>query len=533
MGDIVGRALDREHLSDRNVALMRGWLKDCVLSHRLCVRNADAPPSTNLQESPGVLPSRLIDIESVPDISCVRLVQTLGQYGTYATLSHCWGRSQILTTTIETLDQRMTRIDLTSLPKTFRDAVVIARRFGTRYLWIDSLCILQDDVDDWNEQAPLMGQIYRNAHYTIAATGATGGEIGCLITRGTEAVPPVTIRYTSQRYQDRPCEMTVALPHGSFGATIERAPLNRRAWVLQERILSRRILHFGAEQIYFECQRHSLAEDGSQQYATGQLKQSFDLRDYHGPEREDLKQHEWQTIQPLFWRWCRVVQDYSLRGLTKSTDKLPALAGLADQVQKRNGDEYFAGMWREGLHISLLWRAKTKGSLRYPPSFRAPSWSWAAVDGALSFDSLHAGTLALNSEERASLGSWNITRSSTLGAESENWVIALSAARKRATYTSELPVEERDSHIIRDTEGREIGVGLFDIEPARLPINVDCLFISEYPSSASTNFSSGGCGILLIEEVAEEQGTFRRVGAGHVTDMEFFHGCPRDEIRLI
>lgn len=188
--------------SESTYRMIQEWISACVSTHDVCQRALrNGSPSTKPREAAMVtseiqapLPSRLIEVlkESEDDMLQLRLCDTRGLTGWYAALSHCWGRTHHLSTSKSSLKERLTNIEFTILPKTFQDAVTVTSRIGLKYLWIDSLCIIQDDQEDWERESALIGQIYHNAYLTIAAAASLNGNGGCFHSRNlreSHAVP--------------------------------------------------------------------------------------------------------------------------------------------------------------------------------------------------------------------------------------------------------------------------------------------------------------------------------------------------------
>src|SRR5271156_6077278 len=150
--------------SKENLELGKQWLNRCLTEHEKCTNPAQASPA---------LPTRVVDVNAGEEGSIIRLVSSAGRHGPYITLSHVWGRSQILTTTVATFQERSNDIDKESLPKTFQNLVSIARQLSIRYVWIDSLCIIQDSASDWSAESAKMGEYYMNSHFTVAAVSAS------------------------------------------------------------------------------------------------------------------------------------------------------------------------------------------------------------------------------------------------------------------------------------------------------------------------------------------------------------------------
>lgn len=200
----------------------------------------------------------------------------------YAALSHCWGNPSAedkdrFCTTAKNYIQRLQGFSLQDLPRTFRDAVYATQSLGFRFLWIDAICIIQTtDPDlhnsDWEKEARLMEEVFRSASFTLSATSATHWEEGFL--------PPRTILPISQtdklskRWRDGLIRVRSLLPerlgvgpwrplrHNDFQENVDASPLNKRAWVMQERVLSRRVIHFAREYTYWECGEVVRCDDG-------------------------------------------------------------------------------------------------------------------------------------------------------------------------------------------------------------------------------------------------------------------------------
>jgi hypothetical protein len=185
----------------------------------------------------------LIDLGQPENSEAPRLLETLGLRAPYAALSHCWGppEKRPLITTKGNLSQHRVQID--HFPKTFQDAFVITRALGLQYIWIDSLCIVQDDEEDWKRESKVMGRIYQRAQVTIAASDANDSTEGLFFAR-PQLPPPMELPFIDKTSQKQKGSYFMSLPV-SFGNTDpEKSVLNSRAWATQEWILSRRIIHF-------------------------------------------------------------------------------------------------------------------------------------------------------------------------------------------------------------------------------------------------------------------------------------------------
>jgi hypothetical protein len=254
------------------------------------------------------------------------------------------------------------------MPTTLRQSVQMCRELGYRFLWIDALCIVQDDPLEWKREALEMGNIYQHSTCTIAATGAKAAEGGLFFPREDEHRGVVAVPFKRRLGAQSQGQFFVQPIRKGFFDLVQSSTWNSRGWILQERLLSRRVLHFSDGQTFFECQRYSTGED------------KVDLS-HHSQKRWG---NEARGIS-ADWSWCLLVEDYTKRHLTQATDKLYALTGLATDMAKRREKRYCAGVWTEMLEVHLLWYG-TAGAVTKPPTKRAPSWSWASVDGPLIWE---------------------------------------------------------------------------------------------------------------------------------------------------
>ena len=386
----IGRhKLESDLGSQRNFEIAKEWLKVCLGNHdeSICV------PNQNVD-----LPTRLIDVGLDDESQPPRLVITKGQTGKYSTLSHCWGGHVDLTTTTSTLEDRLKRISMQALPKNFHDAIIITRNFGLRFLWIDSLCIIQDSRSDWESESAVMGTVYRNALFTIAAAGAskaTDGILGIYSEDNEGLDPPVHLPATPNSSQIDSVVLTRKEENEEELCTcVYSSPLAERAWALQERILSYRVLYYGRRQLYWQCQQARWSADAKPENAAAEslFTKLLVLSDGGKGSVENV------STSDTYMEWYNILSLYCCRMLTKETDKLPALAGLAVQIQKLTGDQYLAGIWLHDIYRGLLWHVDI------PPitlrTHRAPSWSWARWDGELIMDGLGYDRIPCDEEMR-------------------------------------------------------------------------------------------------------------------------------------
>jgi hypothetical protein len=238
------RGIQDDPICDFNISKILGWAKNCEQNHRAC--NGSSPRSSGGT----VAPWRLIDV-GLPGQPDVRLIGTDDQQLKYVALSYCWGKNQTgYMTTTETIGQMMQGVPLALLSQTIQDAVMVVRRLGIRYLWADALCIVQGQNQnaDWMDEIQRMGHIYSNAYLTIGATSASAASQGFLAHRIRSGVP-IDFRVSKNgrcegRVFFRGCSEIIS----SFREDVEDSPLLQRAWVKQERILSRRTSDFSSRQ---------------------------------------------------------------------------------------------------------------------------------------------------------------------------------------------------------------------------------------------------------------------------------------------
>ncbi|KAH8802510.1 heterokaryon incompatibility protein-domain-containing protein, partial [Xylogone sp. PMI_703] len=350
------------------------WVADCIDGHPGC-----KPAHVNF--SP---PTRILEI--IPDEDSekydLKLLEKFDPAEPYVALSHCWGeyQSHPLQTTKQSLPAHLSRIPFEKLPKSFQDATTVASRLGVRRLWIDSLCIIQDDIADWEKECPLMADIYSRALVTIAASDAANSNAGFL------GEYPSSLRCNiGGLIQIRciPTFITSPVAHN------EESILSGRGWALQEAIFSPRFLSFKRERLQWHCTKESRSDDILMPYWS-----KFDTRRAERPTIAKLLTWDERRV---YESWRDIVTNFSQTKLTKPTDKLPALSGLAKAICNSLGDRYAAGVFLKDVHNMLCWTFYQPNEWRKcseneepslgsePMAYRAPSWSWASTDGELEF----------------------------------------------------------------------------------------------------------------------------------------------------
>ncbi|KAF2450898.1 HET-domain-containing protein [Karstenula rhodostoma CBS 690.94] len=363
--------------------LANKWLRTCRDMHGYC-------EETYLDK---VLPTRLLRVGADNSELRLALSSSLPQSTEYATLSHRWGSKPFLKLTRANIDAFLDNVRFESLSKTFRDAITAARNLGFKHLWIDSLCIVQDDDGDWQHESVKMSHVYSNSSLNLAASDSPDGETGLFFENRPDvpnvwkvSFPPTGTTPSNTMYWERDekelNKMYVwnCITSGSR-AIIEDNALTERAWTLQERLLPPRTLHFGREQIAWECRFCNAYEALPDMFEEGIMGLS--------PENFAVALEDGDSLEETdnFKLWSDLVEDYSKRSMTYGRDKLVAISGLARILAPVFGMEYVAGLWVKDLIRSLVWHKRImEPSLgTAPAAYRAPSWSWASVDGQVRF----------------------------------------------------------------------------------------------------------------------------------------------------
>jgi hypothetical protein len=300
--------------SHASLGQARDWLQNCLLDHDSCNSRR------NETRVNGALPTRLLDTGKGSDELTIRLVSssTLDTAVPYVALSHCWGGDCGMKLTWGNAAAFARCIEISSLPKTFLDAVSLAKELGIRYLWIDALYIIQDSEQDWRLEAARMRDVYTNAALTVATTASRNSQGGLFYTRSPLLISPCFVAMERDGFQFQPLIVYLFDKFRIFGRTYAvSAPLGTRGWAMQERILSRRILHCAEDQLYWECAAGPACEvwpiiDGSH---TNRVWEKFvNLSEVGDPDR---LRRLWQDMQEQISHWIETDYRHSLDSLGK------------------------------------------------------------------------------------------------------------------------------------------------------------------------------------------------------------------------
>lgn len=368
--------------------VVKPWVDDCVTNHRGC-REVQQLGFTNCA------PTRLIDVGTTND-KTVKLVDTGGLSDPqYLILSYCWGTSNDKSkTTQANIKQRRESIQIAAFPKAIRDAIAVTRHMGVQYLWVDAICIIQENkeindgfLDDWKIEAAKMASYYSNAMCCISNLSATDSSEGFLQgflrkdnmkaglpkwgEQRTFGLNTCNLRHEAEEFIQRGRKHTINLPKPirDWDTEWKNSPLMRRAWALQEWILSRRILHCTKDGMFMECGK-----------GVCQPNDPFTkpVAAWHHTLNNELSNILRESSKAKIGNlWTKLVTFYSTMNLTHPTDRLVAIDGIARLICAKYNTGYFAGVLSSHVAETLLWRRRRMAGEEDFVSF--PSWSWSCT----------------------------------------------------------------------------------------------------------------------------------------------------------
>lgn len=374
--------IDKDSSAASNLAIASRWLQECLSNHQ-----GEHASCESL--GPVALPTRLIDVgASATTLREPFLVETKGETGTYAALSYCWGdpsEHPPLKTTRQNIEEHKIAMPLASMPKTLQDAIFLAVYLGLQYIWIDAICIIQDDPDDWASETEHLDQIFSNATVTFAADHGEGSSSGLFVVDQKIGEPPQELQLDGRTVCVRNNGERNHFHGPSTAPTTNDEPLNHRAWTMQESMQSNRILRYPGLEMIWSCRSFDVC-------ACRRNKPRL-----HAGKTETYQRNETESDADyenrMLWlkhsireQWHQVIRIFSSRDIRYQSDYLPAFGGVAKTffslVRTRLGyeDRYIAGMWESALPLGLLWQSSEFKKRRRPREWRAPSWSWASVE---------------------------------------------------------------------------------------------------------------------------------------------------------
>lgn len=276
-----------------------------------------------------------------------------------------------------------------------RDAIAATRSLGFRYIWIDTLCLNQDDGSEKLDQISKMHTFYSRAVLNLSATAAESGIDGMMYHRYPSTVVPLTLQMAkSDVGGDEVPQGNLIFFRDDWRSSIQGARINTRGWVFQERMLAQRVLHFARDQVYWECQSLEASETNPSGRTYGRIHAAKHLKSRLSLSHAGLSlSHSDAGASDHQWRlWRGLVNMYTLTDVTFQSDRLVALSALArrfSQVFDVPSDEYKAGLWVRHLPGSLCWTVHNAD--RRPKSYTAPTWSWASVERASAYIGFESG----------------------------------------------------------------------------------------------------------------------------------------------
>ncbi|KAI0723615.1 HET-domain-containing protein [Earliella scabrosa] len=376
-GVIVAKTRLLQLNSPSACSMANNCIMDCIRNHQRC----PPPHSANL-------PTRVIDCL---DPKKPKLHIGEGDKAPYLALSYVRGKTQSLTTTTDNLSAHLAGIDTAQLPRTIRDAIETAHAYGVRYLWVDSLCILQDSEEDRAREIAHMGAIFRDAYFTIVAASAQDASEGFLHDRPPPAPADTLLPFRCPDGQLG--TMSLSPVWRQYDGSAE--PIIQRGWCFEERLLSPRALVYASHTLQYQCRTATVNVGNAVCGAiVGQRLPDLLFRaDADMPP--SLSANDMKTLR---YSWAEAVGEYSQRSISVPGDKLVAFAAIAELFHRFWKSEYLAGLWRSTLVEDLLWYKKLDRRHPRPQAYRAPSWSWASIDGRVLASSVD-DRLDPNSEE--------------------------------------------------------------------------------------------------------------------------------------
>ncbi|KPI42508.1 uncharacterized protein AB675_9587 [Cyphellophora attinorum] len=520
---------------DEKYRRMRIWFDACRLEHADCVPRSQRLPTRLLQIENSADPQlRLVDTARMPEQDVV-----------YAALSYCWGSNGVLLrTTRENELQHRSQIPYRDLPRTFQDAVQIAQTLDIGYLWIDSLCILQDDPAEWKREATRMDQVYLGATLTIAASDGHSASSGFFASHkapsGNEAPGRVHLAITGDDQSEPPLFVQVhdrGLP--SRGRPDKALPLLRtRGWTLLESTLSQRVVHCYRSELYWRCNQGCQNESGLTVSATWNEPWNVPALDV-----ENQPMHDVDTL------WGKLIDDYSERNFTYPKDRLIAFAGLVNRFRAATGDSPCIGMWKGNIHQDLGWArcgSLDGTSLVNECTDRLPSWTWLSCPvGVWSHwagEVIARGQYAGSHDFHARVTNWHTSWEGVpfKAAPEHAFMEVRGPVEGVYVYTEEVALKEQGptprclmKMLSRSgaTSSRELQpLVRWDTEHRRPAEELTCLHLS-------TSFWEGDDTVmetfLLLKRVNVKPETYRRIGIGQVDDSPDDKAFCISEVRKI
>ncbi|KAK3496066.1 heterokaryon incompatibility protein-domain-containing protein [Neurospora crassa] len=372
------------------MGLLKYWFKECYNNHPYC------RPS-----GPSFSPTRLLLIENEYSARIVATKDCNAHYP-YVALSHCWGTVSRLKLQKSNMVDLLKHISITELPTTYREGISVTLALGFSYIWIDSLCVIQDDEKDWAEEAAMMKDVFEHCFINLSATAAPDSLQSNFTHRDATSILLLEGETPNRRGEKHgPSRFWLARSWVDLRQEdIVHSPLHSRAWVFQEANLARRRIDLARSQMWWHCQQHWACETHPSgvwspedyEWETEESQQYYNMckrRDNHNASlgmsslSGPITSHTW--FEGDYRRdWLGKIHRYSSCDITKTKDRLIAFSGIAQRYAQDQGhdlNDYLAGIWRQELPHYLLFRATHEKPTYRSDEYRAPSWSWISLEG--------------------------------------------------------------------------------------------------------------------------------------------------------
>jgi hypothetical protein len=459
-----------------------------------------------------LLPTRVLDTAPfAEDVtrSSVKLFEANGARGHYAALSYCWGPPPVRTlrTISSNLQHHLSGFDECELPLLFQDVVKVVRKLGIRYVWIDSLCIVQDDPKDWARESACMGTVYESARLTIAATSAKSPTDSLFASVRDSNIYQTQVPYIAPT-REQGGHYFISTPRFSDRLSCcSDSILGQRGWVVQEWALSRRIIHFHEQGLIWRCKTLAMAERNLLVY------------------------------EQIFDDWKDIIQHFTKAELTYRKDRLVALRGLESVFSTAFKKHYIYGLCVDDFPLQLFWTSNRGINTELCDIRHIPSWSWARRIGVISFFTYKESSVVvirgvIHYDEQ--LLSLNLhTRVATVASCGErqfpkkdrvmNWfyVKALSPNTGYSLFSG-----------LGGSESSVLGCAFFDGNEVRTGL-LECVFLIRYrrpdiyvPTSEYRYY------VLLVERVGDGS-QVRRVGAAIIMSDEIYASAVPQDVCIV
>lgn len=397
------------------MGLLKYWFTECCNNHALCL-----PSSSSFS------PTRLLLLENEHSTRVVETTDWTIRHP-YAALSHCWGNANRLKLQKSNMMDLSKHLSIKELPTTYREGIFVSLALGISYIWIDSLCIIQDDEEDWSKEAAMMKDVFEHCSVNLSATAAADSSQSNFRDRDPEIIPPLEVTVSDWKWEEPgQSKFWLAIKWVDMRREdIVYSPLHSRAWVFQEASLSRRRIDLARTQMWWSCQQnwacetyplgvwdvsnreYQPGERGSLQYFNMLKQRGFDHNAMLSicPQSGPSSQAATTVADSNTWpeqkedhqaHWFEQVRIYSDCGIIETKDRLIAFAGIAQRYAQVRGlslGDYLAGIWRQELPHSLCLRPNHKKLSYRPDGYRAPSWSWASLEGPVKLEGFQVNFL--------------------------------------------------------------------------------------------------------------------------------------------